>query len=444
MPGPLPALWRKEGRVLSRDRFGLATLFLMPAIFILLMSLALRDAYSTTAPSLRYTVVDLDGTPASRELAGLLKGTGFAYDPAPGTEAAAGRVPGTEAAAGRDPGTEAAAGRDPGTEAAAGRDPGTEAAAGRVPGTEAAAGRALATGSLSFAVRIPAGFEDRLLETPGGPPLVTVRLDPAVAAMARTAFRQHLLGALGALQARTFMRTMAPTADAGALTPGRMEAVVSEEAVGSERPPSSVQQNVPAWLIFGMFFVVLPLSAIFITERQHGTLQRQLSLGLGPGTLLLGKLVPFMGVNLVQTLLMLGVGVWLVPLCGGEALALPRALWPPMAAMALALSLAAVSWALLVATLVRTTEQATILGGVGNILMAALGGIMVPRFVMPAGMRAVARLSPMAWGLDGFHAVMLRHGGWHGLLPHAARLVVFAGAALALAILLSRKGASRA
>jgi len=185
--------------------------------------------------------------------------------------------------------------------------------------------------------------------------------------------------------------------------------------------------------------VVLPRSAIFITERHHGTLQRQISMGLGPGTLLVGKLLPFMAINMIQTLLMLSVGMWLVPRFGGEALALPRGSWLPFAAMALTLSFAAVSWALLVASLVRTTEQATVIGGVGNIIMGALGGIMVPRFVMPAEMRTLTNLSPMAWGLDGFHAVMLKGGGWTGLLPAATRLCVFAMASLALAICLSRR-----
>jgi ABC-2 type transport system permease protein len=163
-------------------------------------------------------------------------------------------------------------------------------------------------------------------------------------------------------------------------------------------------------------------------------------MGIGHGTLLAGKLIPFMGVNMIQTILMLGVGVWLVPLFGGEALSLPRAIWPPLAAMAIVLSFAAVSWALLVASIVRTSEQATVVGGVGNILMGAIGGIMVPRFVMPAEMRALTNISPMAWGLDGFHSVMLRGEGWHGLLPAATRLIIFALVSLALATWLARRG----
>lgn len=394
----LTALWFKEWLALSRDRFGLATLFVMPAVFILIMSLALRDTLKTggSGPQLRYAVVDLDDSMASREAAELLASPNFLPD-------------------------------------------------AKVI-TEAAAQEAIASGRLPFAVVIPKGFEQRLTEEIGATGLVTLRLDPTVAVLARSAFRQHLLGVLGTLKARNFLRTMDPMfggAAASALNPQSLQGTVTEESVGRVEhlaPPTAVQQNVPAWMIFGMFFVVMPITAIFITERQNGTLQRQRSLGIGHGTLLLGKLVPFMGVNLIQTVLMLGVGVWLVPLFGGESLALPVAIWPLLGAVALCLSLAAVSWALLVATLVRTTEQATVMGGVGNILMGAIGGIMVPRFVMPAEMRVWTNLSPMAWGLDAFHAVMLRGSGWMGLMPGALRLLLFAGIALTLATWLARRG----
>jgi ABC-2 type transport system permease protein len=81
-----------------------------------------------------------------------------------------------------------------------------------------------------------------------------------------------------------------------------------------------------------------------------------------------------------------------------------------------------------------------VFGGVVNIILGALGGIMVPRFVMPAEMRALTNISPMAWGLDGFHAVMLRGEGWSGLAPFAARLAIFGLAALLLAAGLARRG----
>ena len=86
---------------------------------------------------------------------------------------------------------------------------------------------------------------------------VTVLADPALDALQLLAFRERLLGAALGIDLKRATN-------------------VSVEVIGSPRParPSSVQQNVPAWLIFGMFFVVLPISALFIVERRDGTAAR--------------------------------------------------------------------------------------------------------------------------------------------------------------------------
>ncbi len=72
--------------------------------------------------------------------------------------------------------------------------------------------------------------------------------------------------------------------------------------IESGRRMTAVQQSVPAWLIFGMFFVVIPLAGVLIQERNDGTLPRLATLGVSPFTILGGKLVAFMGVNWVQLL----------------------------------------------------------------------------------------------------------------------------------------------
>jgi ABC-2 type transport system permease protein len=194
-----------------------------------------------------------------------------------------------------------------------------------------------------------------------------------------------------------------------------------------------VQQNVPAWLIFGMFFVVMPISSLFIVERRDGTLARLVAQGVPFSMLLLGKVGPFFVVNLAQAALMLAAGRVLVPWLGGEALALP-ARWDLLAAVAACTSFAAIGWGLLVAASARTLEQATVIGGVGNILVAAVGGIMVPRFVMPQAMQTLADFSPMAWALDGFHAVILRQGATADIAAPCAKLLALAIVLLALAL----------
>jgi ABC-2 type transport system permease protein len=181
--------------------------------------------------------------------------------------------------------------------------------------------------------------------------------------------------------------------------------------------------------------VVIPLSAIFISERREGTMQRLKSQRVSFVMILAGKLLPFCLVNQIQAVLMVLVGIYLVPLAGGEALALPDS-WLALWLISLAVSFAAVGWALLVATATRTSEQATVIGGVGNILMGAVGGIMVPKMVMPSAMQPFTALSPMAWALEGFHNVMLRGAGIGGIAAPAAALVGFAVLTLAAALLI--------
>src|SRR5213078_4792875 len=226
--------------------------------------------------------------------------------------------------------------------------------------------------------------------------------DPALPPAQLLAFRQRVLGVALGLRVSSLMRRagIAAGADAPELT---RAAILNVETIGRIARPSSVQQNVPAWLIFGMFFVVMPISSLFVVERREGTLARLVSLRVPFSMLLLGKVGPYLVVNLVQAALMLLDGRTLVPWFGGETLALP-ARWDLLAAVTACTSFAAIGWGLFVAVCSRTLEQATVISGVGNILAAAVGGVMVPRFVMPESMQKLSQASPMAWALDGFHA----------------------------------------
>jgi ABC-2 type transport system permease protein len=357
----LLTLWVKEWLALSRDLHGLAVLFLMPAVFIVIMSLALSDVFRDgAARQVAFAVIGADAAQLGAEIAG----EGFKVVPAPASE---------------------------------------DAARGMV-----------RKGSPALVLVVPEGF--------GADPSRKLKLlaDPTLPPVQIAAFLHRVQGAaLG-------IKTSSPPLDL--------------EVVGNPRGgrPSSVQQNVPAWLIFGMFFVVLPISALFIVERRDGTLARLVSQRVPFPLLLLGKVGPFFVINLAQTALMLAAGVSLVPWLGGESLALPSR-WDLLAAVAASTSLAAIGWGLLVAVASRTLEQATVIGGVGNILAAALGGIMVPRFVMPESMQTWAALSPMAWALDGFHAVILRQGTAADIAPACAKLLGLAAALLAAAFWLHHR-----
>ena len=188
---------------------------------------------------------------------------------------------------------------------------------------------------------------------------------------------------------------------------------------------NATQLSVPAWLIFGMFFVVLPMAGGFQREQQSGTLLRLRCLGLNLGTLVLSKLLPYFAINLLQFVLLLGIGIYGLPLLGLPALSLPgsAAAYP---LLAISVALATSSLGLLLAALARSSEQALLLGGGINILLAAIGGIMVPKSVMPAAMAQLAEVSPMSWALDAFLTLLVGHGSLADIAPYCARLLLFA------------------
>jgi len=373
------ALIRKELTLLLRDWHALALLFLMPAGFILVMSLALQDRFAADqGVSISYYLMDEDLSPESRALSAELAGT-------------------------QEFKREQAAGLPAELQSAVRHD------------------------RVQFLLMIPKGFGAAL----GGPQARAVELDtgPGVEPALSELFAARLHGLLTEL----YLEKRLGPLGASMPDPTGADALLHTESLYTAGArPSSVQQNVPAWLLFAMFFIAIPLSTTWVQERQQGTYARLRSMGIKPAALLLGKLLPYMAITLVQVVVMLAVGVWIVPLLGGGQLNLGHA---PLALglVSLAAGFAAVSYALLVANLVSTAEQATIFTGVANLLMAAVGGIMVPRFVMPATMQAISLHSPMAWGLEGFLDVFLRQGSLGMVAPEALRLAAFGVACLLLA-----------
>jgi ABC-2 type transport system permease protein len=185
-----------------------------------------------------------------------------------------------------------------------------------------------------------------------------------------------------------------------------------------------VQQNAPAWTLLAMFFLTVPLSVSFIKEREQGSLFRLQTMTVPAWVVLGGKAVPFFIINQIQMASVLAVSVYVLPLLGGDRLDLGNA---PLALllMGACASLAAIGFGIAVAMYARTTEQAAGFSSAMVMIMGALGGILVPKAVMPPLMQELANLSPLSWGLDGFLDVFVRGGGLHDVLPEAFGLLAF-------------------
>lgn len=199
--------------------------------------------------------------------------------------------------------------------------------------------------------------------------------------------------------------------------------------------PNSVQHSVPAWLIFGMFFIMIPLSNVMAMERQTNTITRLRMARASAFQLIVAKLIPYFMINQLQFVGMIALGYLVLPQLDMPAFTLSGD-WLPYAVLSSAVSLAALGYGLLVSVVARTTEHAVVLGGGGIIIMAAIGGIMVPTYVMPDIMQTVAQWSPMGWALSGFQNLLLNQYELSQIANELGKLTAFGLTALGLAALI--------
>ncbi|RME88082.1 MAG: ABC transporter permease, partial [Anaerolineae bacterium] len=194
-----------------------------------------------------------------------------------------------------------------------------------------------------------------------------------------------------------------------------------------EKFPSSVEQNVPGYAIFGVFFIVGVLAGSILNEKESGTFRRLQAAPLSNTALLLGKLLPYYLVNLIQVALMFAIGKLVFGMNLGNS---PAAL----VVITLATAAAATGLGLLVAALGKTRSQVSGISTLLALTLAAIGGMMVPVFVMPEFMQTVAKISPHYWALNGYQDVIVRGLGVGDVLYEAGVLLIFAAVFYAFAV----------
>lgn len=182
-------------------------------------------------------------------------------------------------------------------------------------------------------------------------------------------------------------------------------AVVDER--GKTVVPDPLQQNVPGWSLFAMFFIVVPLSSLQHRERSEGTTRRLVSFGVPRGVILLGRFIPYVLVGCLQFVAMVLVGMYLVPLVSGVGFELGPNPWG-LVPVTLVCAFTATAYGLFVATAARTPEQAAAFGASSVVILSALGGIMIPHFVMPPFLQQAAHASPIFWGHQAYLDVLLQ------------------------------------
>jgi ABC transporter, permease protein len=208
---------------------------------------------------------------------------------------------------------------------------------------------------------------------------------------------------------------------------------ISPKSTDEKIIPNSVQHNVPAWALFAIFFIVIPLSTNIIKEKTQGTGLRVFTSPQPYSLFLTGKIMVYIVVSLIQFVLMLLVGLYIFPLMGLPSLVVTGKI-TLLAVMAAASGLSAIALGVLLGTLAKTQEQAAPLGATITVILAAIGGVWIPVFAMPHTMQTIAKISPMNWGLQGFYDILLRDGSCSAIAPEIGLLLAFSAICFCISI----------
>ena len=178
---------------------------------------------------------------------------------------------------------------------------------------------------------------------------------------------------------------------------------------GDRQIPNATQHNVPAWTIFAMFFIVISLGGSVVREKVSGSFIRLKTMPTNYLIGLLSKQITYLGVTMFQALVIFAIGVWVFPFMGLPVLNIPDDI-AGLVLVTLLTGWCAVSYAICVGVFSKTQEQANGFGAVSIVIMAAIGGLMVPSYVVSGPMKALVNFSPLHWCIEAYYDLFLEGG----------------------------------
>jgi ABC-2 type transport system permease protein len=384
----------KEFLLLVRDIPGLIILFLMPVLLIFVVTLAQENALKGQNSRTRILYVDESNSPVSKKLYANLNSSGF-FQPV--------------------------------------------AEIGHVPVNLKQARALIALGDYKFGVIITR------TDT-----AIILLIDPTLQEAVKTSVTNSLTYIIRGTQANEAMNDILSNLPVS-MQPA-IRSMVAESmhklppiresyalSVKSTIQPNVIQNNVPGFILFAMFFIVIPLAGSLVTEKNEGSFQRLRSLPVRFSAILGGKVVAYLVVCLLQFVLMMGIGTWVFPTFFGFP---PLHLGHQYVAIALATiaaSLAAIGFGIIVGAAATTHNQAALFGSVMVVLLGIISGTFLPIHIMPKFIQYISHLSPIRWGIDNYLNLFVREGNIISILPNTILLISFFGFAMITSIAIFAK-----
>ena len=372
----------KDTRIFFRDRAALAFAFLLPFIFVIGFSLALRDV-GPEDETLQFTL-------ATQETAGIsvlaidsvASGSGGPFVAMEHSEAL----------------------------------------------------EAMDSGDIAGFVSFPADFTQRYLAGETSPIEVYVGDAPPADEAALRGFAQEIASRFSEARATLSAVIALGSPEQAARAMERLLADASGpavelrvEQVGEIAPFNTSNFVLPGYLTMFVFFTAAMGAEALARERQTHTLERLMANGARRESLIVGKFLAGAIIGVVQVAVMWIVGALAFNIDLGAS---------PVAVIVLSLLmvLASAGFGVLLASFVSNVRTASAAGVLTSLVLAPIGGSWWPLFITPPFMQSLARLTPHGWANDGLNRLMLFGAQFGDVLPSMLALVIFAAVFLSLAL----------
>ena len=199
------------------------------------------------------------------------------------------------------------------------------------------------------------------------------------------------------------------------------------EQVGEIAPFNASNFTLPGYLTMFVFFTAAMGAEALARERQTHTLERLMANGVRRESLIVGKFLAGGIIGVTQVAVMWTVGALAFGVDLGAS---------PVAVVLLSLLMvvASAAFGVMLASFVGNVRTASAVGVLTSLVLAPIGGSWWPLFITPPFMQSLARITPHGWANGGLNKLMLFGAEFTDVGPEMVALVVFAAVFLAVAL----------
>lgn len=316
-----------------------------------------------------------------------------------------------------------------------------------------AARQAVEEDRIAGVIRIPEGFTRSVIPVQSGntwqpSPLVQIEFyaNPArpTSAMILEAILREFLSRVeaGRIQGHTAILQMLQSGlvsydQVEAITRQMRQSVEKDESdtgltlqVANQEVKEDVEFDIMAYMAPGMALMFLMFTASyggrsFLAERRQHTLQRLLTTPASVVQIFGGKMLGVYLTGVAQLFILIGTSTLIFGLKWGDALG--------VVVLVLCATFAATGWGLLITAFSRTPGQVSAIGSAVMLVFGILGGSFLNTEQFPPFLQTLARITPNAWGMDGF-AILASGGGLTDLSYTLTGLLVMGGVLFAVSV----------